>query len=770
MNHYFLIGNTHFDPVWLWTWDEAMASVRATFGSVLERMREYDGFIYSFAAPPVFEWIRHTDPRMFAEIKQLVADGRWELADGWWVQADCYAACEESYIRQGLYGQRYLKEHFNLYAETVFNIDSFGHSPVLPQIMSKSGIKYYCFSRPENRHIKLDDSCFLWRSPDGSTVLAYRADCSYMQDVREAADTLAKNKNGEIMLIYGVTDHGGAPTKRSIQDIRDSDDMEFSTVANVFRRQSDTRSVVSEELITGDFGPYSNCTVIKKDNARAEYAVLNAERASVFACRNNRHELTQCWKDILFNQFHDILGGASIKQAYVDARDMHGRAISTANEITHFCLQSITKDIGMPGKNPDNAWNAVIWNLNDGNYDGYIEAEVQWAHEFPWYSGAVVLEDSDGVRYPAQNIMERSVIPGFRSRFVWKADIPPMGYKTFKVVCSGGEARRIEDKNADPTCINTRYYRYDISKEDGALSVYDNIKDCTIGCNMLTPVCYSDTGDTWCFNINGYGAKSGCFKPEKMMITESGIHRTTVKCVSRFSDSIAEVYYTFYKNEHYFDLQYRINWNEAHTVFKLELNGSDTLEAGVPGGSVIRGGGEADMPMHKWMKTDKITLITDSVFSYGMHDGIIGLTLLRSPIFGDLRISDIDLNDDYPIMEQGIHEGKIRIFLNAEAEVDLFCNPCIVIAEANHEGTLPPVKSYASVREKGVRITAIKHCEDSSGIIVRIRDYTGTDRNITLTLPDADYYADLSAYEIKTLKIDTNRHIITVVNLLEDEQ
>ena len=26
MNAVYMIGNTHFDPVWLWTWDEAMAS------------------------------------------------------------------------------------------------------------------------------------------------------------------------------------------------------------------------------------------------------------------------------------------------------------------------------------------------------------------------------------------------------------------------------------------------------------------------------------------------------------------------------------------------------------------------------------------------------------------------------------------------------------------------------------------------------------------------------------------------------------------------
>ena len=61
------VGNTHFDPVWLWTLDEAMVSIRSTFRSALDRMKEYPEFIYSFSCPPVFEWIRETDPELFEE-------------------------------------------------------------------------------------------------------------------------------------------------------------------------------------------------------------------------------------------------------------------------------------------------------------------------------------------------------------------------------------------------------------------------------------------------------------------------------------------------------------------------------------------------------------------------------------------------------------------------------------------------------------------------------------------------------------------------------
>ena len=122
-----MIGTTHFDPVWMLTWDEAMASIRSTFRSALDRMREDPDFVYSFSCPPVFEWVRTVDPPLFEEIRQRVSEGRWELVEGWWVQADCNAVAGESCVRQGLYGQRYLLEHFGRMGSAGFNTDSFGH-------------------------------------------------------------------------------------------------------------------------------------------------------------------------------------------------------------------------------------------------------------------------------------------------------------------------------------------------------------------------------------------------------------------------------------------------------------------------------------------------------------------------------------------------------------------------------------------------------------------------------------------------------------------
>lgn len=767
MNRFYMIGNTHFDPVWLWKWDEAMASIRATFRSALDRMNEDEGFVYSFATPPVFEWIKETDPEMFGEIKKRIAEGRWELSEGWWIQPDTYSLSGESCIRQGLYGQRYLMENFGKYAETVFNIDSFGHSPMLPQILKKSGIKYYCFVRPEDYHYELEKPYFRWKSPDGSSVFAYRAKSAYEPEVYKTAELLKTDDNANIMLVYGVTDHGGAPTKKSISDVNNAENMEFSTVSRFFEETGETDYTVSGELLTRDFGPYVNENEVKKLNTYAEYALLNAEKSSVIAKRNRGDILTECWKDVLFNQFHDILGGACIKEAYFDARNLAGKAISRCEYIMHTNLQQVTAKIKMPGRNPDNAWNVVAWNLNGGEYNDYIEAEVQWAHEFDWYDKSITLEDAEGNIYPCQIIRERSVIPRFRSRFVFKAQIPPMGYKAFKVVCDGAKADVVNNKNIDPYKITTELYDFEISENDASISIYDRSSGKVMISGMLSPVCYRDDGDTWCFNIKDYGEQIGRFQPKSVSVTEDGIHRIKIKVTSKFENSILVTYYTFYKKEKYFDVSYRLNFNEAHTVLKFDIPKSGRVTAGVPAGKIERDDMPGDVPMNKWLSLDKFSVISDSIFAYRAEKDKIGLTVVRSPIYGDLRIEEINPEDDYNIMEQGIAEGRLRILLEADAEdmADNFCNGVVVIDEGNHSGELDYSGSYAVLSDDGVCIEAVKYSESGDGIIVRLREHKGKAHRCTLRLFEKQYEVNVLPYEIKTLKVKDNK--ISAVNMLE---
>ncbi len=790
MRDIYMVGNTHFDPVWLWRWDEAMASIHSTFRSALDRMEEDADFIYSFATPPVFSWIKRTDPEMLEEIKKRISEGRWELPEGWWLQPDCYSACGESYARHSLYGQKYLFENFGKYSDTVFNIDSFGHNSQTPQILLQSRMKNYVLCRPEDYHFPIDAPYFKWVGKDGSEIRAFRAgqySRVYNKNMRNAvavAEKAMENAPCDEMMVYGVTNHGGAPTKKAIADIHALDfekayNLRFSTVSGYFEAQDEPKTAVSGELITGDFGVYVNNVQMKHKNRVAEYSALNAEKAAMLAKKlllreYPKDKLDEIWRDIMFNQFHDILGGASIKEAYIDAYNMLGRAITSADEITKQSLTAITHKIKMFGKIPENPWNLTVWNLNSAPFDGYIEAELQWLHEFPAYEGGIVLEDGEGRQYPTQKLLEGSVIQGFRSRILFKARIEGLGYKTFKVIQTNTPAR-ISDYTS-PSIITAGGFEVVLDEKTGFIKTLKSIKTGQIWNTPITPTVLEDKGDTWCFNVSGYGESYGEFKLCDTLITESGMYRTTLRTTHFFNGSRLTLYYTFYDD--YFEVGYHVNWSEKHAVLKLVIDyGYNNTIVSSPFASEERGDSERDLPMGEWLYSHGdgggMLVICDSAFAYNKNGSRVAISLLRSCIYGDLRVSELDPNADYPYMQQGITEGRICMMpmpfergANFAVLASHFNNPPTVICDANHEGIFASADSFLDLDGDSVAVSALKEGYDGDCEIIRLYEYLGQKQNVQLKLFGKDISVDMSPYEIKTLKISNVKFAES--NILEE--
>ncbi len=174
-----MIGNAHIDPVWLWRWQEGCHEVLASFRSALDRLNEDPDFVFVSSSAVFYSWVEQIQPAMFEEIRARVREGRWEIVGGWWLQPDCNIPGGESFVRQGLYGQRYFKTKFGVTARVGYNVDSFGHHGMLPQILKQSGLDYYVFMRPNPQEQGLPGRLFWWESNDGSRVLAYRIPFEY---------------------------------------------------------------------------------------------------------------------------------------------------------------------------------------------------------------------------------------------------------------------------------------------------------------------------------------------------------------------------------------------------------------------------------------------------------------------------------------------------------------------------------------------------------------------------------------------------------------
>lgn len=157
-----MIGNAHIDAVWLWQWQEGYQEVRATFRSALDRMEEYPDYVFTADSVAYFSWIAEHDPELFERIRKRVAEGRFEIVGGWWVEPDCNLPGGEAFVRHALYSQHWLAEHLGVIATVGCNVDPFGHNANLPQLLSKARLDSYAFLRPQTHERELPGQKFWW--------------------------------------------------------------------------------------------------------------------------------------------------------------------------------------------------------------------------------------------------------------------------------------------------------------------------------------------------------------------------------------------------------------------------------------------------------------------------------------------------------------------------------------------------------------------------------------------------------------------------------
>ncbi len=430
-----LIGNAHIDPVWLWTWQEGFHEAKATFRSALDRLREFPDFVFTASSAALYAWVEQSDPAMFGEIQQRVAEGRWELAGGWWIEPDCNIPCGESFVRQGLLGQRYFQEKFGKKAHVGYNVDSFGHSGGLPQVLKKSGLDFYVFMRPMVYEKELPGDLFWWESPDGSRILTFRLPVSYGTgggDQREHVFACVGQVNPawkRSMCFYGVGNHGGGPTIQALKSLQSLQadperpaELLFSGPEAFFQAVQPENSglpVVRDDLQHHASGCYAAHSGIKRWNRRAENQLLVAEKWSALAAWKTGQpypqEFERAWQNVLFNQFHDILAGTSLEVAYGHARD------STAKPSPLPSAPSTRPPSPSPGASVSRRTEAtkplVVFNPHAWPVKAPVEMEFD-----RWGDSAQLLDDL-GARVPFQGadfrdhpLAPAAVLPGGTAR------------------------------------------------------------------------------------------------------------------------------------------------------------------------------------------------------------------------------------------------------------------------------------------------------------------------------------------------------------------
>ena len=789
-----MIGNAHLDPVWLWPWQEGYQEARATFWSVIQRMDEYPDFVFTCDQVVLLSWVEESDPELFERIRERVAEGRWVNAGGWWVEPDCNLPMGESFVRQGLYGQRYLQSRFGRMATVGMNVDPFGHNGMLPQILRSQGMDSYMFLRPGPHESDFDETLFWWESPDGSRVLAYRIPYEYGSpagsvdgQTDKALGQLDKGI-GDLMVFYGVGNHGGGPTKANIESIYRYDRMGsfgrmvmssprtyFDAVLARGERFLDGLAVRRHDMQMHARGCYSAHSGIKAWQKRAQFALLSAERwAAITAVRGDvdypREQLETAWKQVLFNQFHDVLPGSAIEPSYDDARDQLGEAVSIAKRILVRAHNVLARQVAVPfeeGTQPVLVFNPHPWPVS-------TDVELHYGAQ----RGGTHVVDDAGARVLSQRTQSTATTDDVsRGAVVFRADLPALGYRLYRLrpgvagegPWSGGEPLPL---TVGDTVIENDFARIELDPETGWIRSY---LDKGTGLDVMdrvdgrshTQVC-EDPTDTWGHRVVSYAWPGAPMTLGRVVIRETGPLRSRVRIERSWDASTLVEEFVLDHDSAVLRVNVTLDWREKGHLLKLRFPTALTDPAAtyeIPFGSISKEADGAEEPAQGWVdvtgtlhgRPAGLTVVATNKHAFDVSPGAepsIGITATRSPVYSwhDPRLLDPD--GVYSFQDQGVqrfsyelipHAGDWRAAQPTRRAI-LLGSPVRAMLESSHGGTLPAVHSFASDGGGAVLVTAIKGSEDAvaesgtgtADLIVRAVETRGEGGLARIELPVVD--------------------------------
>jgi alpha-mannosidase len=771
-----MIGNAHIDPVWLWQWPEGYQEVRATFQSAVDRLDEYPDYVFTCDSALFFAWVEESDGELFERIRAHVKSGRFQVIGGWWIEPDCNIPAGESFVRQALYGQRYLRDTFGITATTGANIDSFGHNATIPQILAKSGCDSYVFLRPKPGEADLPAPLFRWEAADGSSVLAYRIPHEYLapkddigEHLQQALATLPQD-DADYAVFYGVGNHGGGPTIANIEQIEHLSGGDGLPEL----RPSSLRAFFDDAAKNGDVptfrgelqhharGCYTSHSGIKRWNRRTENLLLRAEKWSTVAAslglQPYPHEpLREAWQLLLFNQFHDTLAGTSIEPAYEDARDQLGHAASLAANAFNAAVQSIARQIQVDHE--DDVRPVVVFNPHPWPLATDVELEYTWMRD----AGASVC-DENGDDVPMQRTRALTTMSGLRARLVFAADLPPLGYRTYRVRPWAVEQQPLP---ATDTRLENDHVLLELDASTGRI-VRLVLK--ASGVDLAAPaakhaVVIDDRSDTWGHDVRSYDAEVGEFECTSVRLIENGAVRSIVRVESRYGDSTLREDYILSARARYVDVRVALDWREPLKLLKLRYPSSvetDSATFETPYGHLVRAADGEERPGQAWVDVSGdgrgLAVITDAKYGYDVRRGDIGVSVVRSPVWAWHDPRELEEDGDFEYMDLGRQTFSVRLVPHAgdwrEAEVVRFAaalnqSPFALI-ETYHDGRLPAQQSFASDGAGDVVLTVLKAAEDGEAVVVRAYESSGRPADVQLEFLGRTIDASFGANEIKT--------------------
>ncbi len=756
-----LSGHSHLDVAWLWTVKEIHRKCARTFSNNVSLMKAYPDFRFTQSQAAVYSFVKDHYPEVFEDVKKYVKNGQWEITGNTWVEADTNIASGESLIRQLLYGREFFMREFGISSDIYWLPDCFGFTAALPQVIKKSGMKYFLTSKLQyNDTNEFPLSVFKWRSHSGDEVLAYMqkvhyegdADASYIKRTRKT------NRQNDLvdasMGMFGYGDGGGGCTfdmvekVRRFQKIPGLPEVKMGHSKDFFtevEKNADSLPTWDGEMYYENHrGTFTSQAFVKKNNRKGEFLLRNAEMLSLLAGTYDKERLEKIWKLLLTNQFHDILPGTSIEEVFINTREEYELMNKEGNEIIDNALKILSENAAT-GEN-----SIVVWNLLPFTVTNTVKLELPFECASVW--------DSNGNKL-------LSAINGNTVEFIAE-NVPPMGYKIFKASEEKADAVCLK---ATEKCLENKYLIAEFDS-DGNLTALINKK---IGKNILKSsgnllsISHDKPIHESAWNLeNDYMMKMWYLeKADSVKLIESTPVKAVLRTVRSFNKSVITQDITLTAESQALIFDTTVDWHETEKVLKAEF--PLDIRSRIATYEIAHGALERptyannsyekamfECCAHKWADLSQgdmgVSIINDCKYGYDIDKNTMRITLMRAPILPDATADKGISSFRYGIY---VHENR---WDNADTVKEAFKEniPLTAVFSENGKGTESEY-SFITLSDEKVMIDAVKQAQDNNGIIIRVYETSAHSGDVTLSLPfNIKYAAECNMMETDEKKIE----------------
>jgi alpha-mannosidase len=739
-----LAGHAHLDLAWLWPLEETRRKAQRTFHTAVDLLGRYPEMTFTQSSAELHEQAREADPELFARVRELAADGRWEAAGGMWVEPDMNMTSGESIVRQLLYGQRWFERELGSRHRLAWLPDCFGFTPALPQLLRGAGIDcFFTIKLTWSETNRFPHDLFWWEGLDGSRVLAHSFDNDvprggalggYNGDPGpDALLSVWRNFRGrlvhpESLFTIGHGDGGGGPTADMVEEVRELaafpalPEVAFTRLDAFFERLRQAAETARVPVWVGELylelhrGTLTSQGRTKRLHRRAERDLVAAEVADslceLLGAGRPEADLSGTWRLLLRNQFHDILPGSSIAEVYGRANEELAAVVRTARYATRSALARLAAAVAPPGD-----------------------------------AAAALVVNPDLAARPLRLVLPEP-LPGAQpveEGWALTGSAPVTGLEVAVVV---GAERPAAGATAEHLRLENDFLRVRLA-EDGCLA---SILDKRAGRELLDGMgnqlwVYVDKARAWdAWDLDPDYAAQGepLGRPESIEVTERGPHRAAIRLAWRHRASTVVQSVRLWSNSPRLEFATQLDWHDR----RLLLMARFPLAVRSPDATFETAFGAVERPTHRNTGWDAVryevaghrfadlsepgygvALLNDGRYGHHALGNELGLSLLRSPIYPD------------PSADEGRHELTYALLPHAGPwqsgevlmEAEDLNRPLLALA-CRAGG--PARRRVLTVEGLPLALAALKPAEDGDGLVLRLYEPHGARAAARLALPD----------------------------------